>query len=139
LNVNGSRHRRRIRHTWPGVVLCWSCAAFAASGSWSGTINGPRVAGPDRNYASAPLTPPALAAGARIRRVQWRYALPPGRRLIAELCVGRHCIRLNTNRGSSDALVGTPADTPLAFRFRLPVDACQAVQVGAIQLVVDYQ
>jgi flagellar protein FlhE len=116
-----------------------SCAALAADGSWSGSVEGPRIAGPDRIYASAPLMPPILAAGARIRSVRWRYALPPGRVPMVRLCVDRHCVPLGAARGSSDALAGWPADAPLDFRFHLPPGARTPVQVGAIQLLVDYR
>ncbi|HEY9111225.1 MAG TPA: flagellar protein FlhE [Rhodanobacteraceae bacterium] len=122
---------------WP--VLLWPCLALAASGSWSGTVGGPRVAGPGRMYASAPLNPPAPAAGARIRRVHWRYGVPADRRSIAELCAGQHCVPLNGNRGVSDALAGTPAAAPLALRFRLPPGERRSLQVGVIQLLVDYR
>ena len=116
-----------------------SCAALAAAGSWSATADGPRVAGAGRFYASAPLQAPAMAAGAAIRSVRWRVALPPGRTLAAELCVDRRCVPVKGSRGASDALAGEPADTPLEFRFRLPRGESTAVQVGAIQLLVDYR
>lgn len=103
------------------------------------TTLGPRVAGPDRFYDSAPLKPPVLAGDARIRSVHWRHELPPGRKLIAQLCTSRRCIGLDGSRGTSDALAGEPADVPLWFRFRLPAGERTPVQVGAIQLLVDYQ
>lgn len=102
-------------------------------------MRGPRVAGPDRSYASAPLTPPAAAAGAHVRRVHWRYVLPPGRGLLAELCADRHCVPVTGSRGSSEALAGAAADAPLEFRFRLPAGQRTPVQVGAIELSVDYR
>lgn len=121
------------------LVALWPCMALAASGSWSATVEGPRIAGPDRIYASAPLKPPAQAAGAHIRRLHWRYAVPADRRPIAELCMGRQCVPLNGNRGASDALAGRPADAPLVFRFRLSPGERRPLQVGAIQLLVDYR
>ena len=102
-------------------------------------MEGPRVAGPGRNYASAPLPGPAIAAGATIRRVRWRFALPPGRTLAAELCADRRCVPVKGASGASEALAGQPADAPLQFRFRLPPGERAPVQVGAIQLLVDYR
>lgn len=116
-----------------------SCAALAAAGSWSATVDGPRVAGAGRIYASAPLTGPAMAAGAAIRSVRWRIALPPGHTLAAELCVHRHCVPVKGGRGVSNALAGEPAAAPLEFRFHLPPGERMPVQVGAIQLLVDYR
>jgi len=139
LSVNEPRQRRRARHIWPWVVALWPCFALAASGSWSGTGDGPRVAGPDRSYVSAIFHPPAIAVRARVRRVHWGYALPPDRRLIAELCMARHCVLLGGDRGTSDAFAGTSAATPSVFRFRLPPGERRAVRVGAIRLMVDYQ
>lgn len=102
-------------------------------------MGGPRVAGPDRVYDSVPLVPPAIAKHADIRRVQWRYGLPAGRRLVAELCAGAACIPLRGSRGGSNALAGTSADTPLRFHFRLPAGERRALAVGTIQLLVDYR
>jgi flagellar protein FlhE len=115
------------------------CVALAAAGSWSGTVEGPRVAGAGRVYASMPLQAPAMADGAAIRSVRWRIALPPGRTLAAELCVDRRCVPVKGSRGASDALAGELADAPLEFRFRLPPGERTPVQVGAIQLLVDYR
>ncbi len=120
-------------------MLLASCAALAAAGSWSGTVDGPRVAGAGRIYLSAPLTAPAVATGAEIRSVRWRFALPPGRTLAAELCVDRRCVPVKGARGASEALAGQPAAAPLQFRFRLPPGQRTPVQVGAIQLLVDYR
>lgn len=120
-------------------MLLASCAALAAAGSWSGTVDGPRVAGAGRIYLSAPLTAPAVAAGAKIRSVRWRFALPPGRTLAAELCVDRRCVPVKGARGASEALAGQPAAAPLQFRFRLPPGQRTPMQVGAIQLLVDYR
>lgn len=102
-------------------------------------MNGPRVAGASRFYTSAPLAGISVAPGAKIRRVRWRIALPPGRTLVAELCVDRRCIAVKGARGTSEALAGQPAAAPLQFRFRLPPGQRAPVQVGAIQLLVDYQ
>lgn len=121
------------------AVVLWSCAALAAAGSWSAMVEGPRVAGPGRLYVSAPLTAPAAANGATIRRVRWRFALPPGRTLAAELCADRRCVPVKGSRGASDALAGQSAAAPLQFRFRLPPGQRTPVQVGAIQLLVDYR
>jgi flagellar protein FlhE len=87
-----------------------SCAALAAAGSWSATVEGPRVAGAGRNYISAPLTGPAVASGSAIRNVRWRFVLPPGHTLAAELCTDRRCVPVKGARGVSDALAGEPAD-----------------------------
>jgi flagellar protein FlhE len=116
-----------------------SSAALAAAGSWSATVDGPRVAGAGRDYVSAPLTAPAMAADAKIRSIRWRVALPPGRTVAAELCTDRRCAPVKDVRGASDALAGEPADAPLQFRFRLPPGQRTPVQVGAIQLLVDYR
>jgi len=116
-----------------------SCTALAAAGSWSATVDGPRVAGAGRDYISAPLTGPAIATGAAIRSIRWRFALPPGRTLVAELCADRRCVPVTGARGASEALAGQPADAPLQFRFRLPPGERAPVQVGAIQLLVDYR
>lgn len=97
------------------------------------------MAGAGRTYASAPLVAPAVAAGAAIRSVRWRFALPPGHTLAAELCVAGRCVPVKGSRGASDALGGQPADAPLQFRFRLPPGERTPVQVGAIQLLVDYR
>ena len=116
-----------------------SCAALAAAGSWSAAVDGPRVAGAGRNYISAPLTGPVVAAGSAIRNVRWRFVLPPGHTLAAELCTDRRCVPVKGARGVSDALAGESADAPLEFRFRLPPGQRAPVQVGAIQLMVDYR
>lgn len=134
-----TRLRRCVRCAGPCAIALWWCTASAAAGSWSATLRGPRVAGPDRSYAGAPFTPPAIATDARVRRVHWRYALPPGRELAVELCANRDCVPVTGTRGSSEALAGTDADVPLAFRFRLPAGERRPVQVGAIELSVDYQ
>ena len=116
-----------------------SCAALAAAGSWSATVDGPRVAGAGRDYTSAPLIAPGMAAGAAIRSVRWRVALPPGHTLAAELCTDRRCVPVKGARGVSDAFAGQPADAPLEFHFRLPPGQHTPVQVGAIHLLVDYR
>lgn len=134
-----ARLRSCVRCAGPCAIALWWCTASAAAGSWSTTLRGPRVAGPDRSYASAPFTPPAIAIDARVRRVHWRYALPPGRELVAALCADRHCVPVTGRRGSSEALAGAAADAPLQFRFRLPAGERTPVQVGAIDLSVDYQ
>jgi len=139
LNVKGLRLRRRIGCVSSCAVALWSCAALAAAGSWSATVDGPRVAGAGRDYISAPLAAPAMATGAAIRSIRWRFALPPGRTLAAELCADRRCVPIKGNRGTSKALAGQPAGAPLQFRFRLPPGERAPVQVGAIQLLVDYR
>lgn len=116
-----------------------SCPALATAGSWSATVDGPRVAGAGRDYISAPLAAPAIASGMTIRDVRWRFTLPPGRTLVAELCTDRRCAPVKAARGGSDALAGEPANAPLQFRFRLPPGQHTSVQVGTIQLLVDYQ
>jgi len=139
LSVKGVRLRRRIGAILACVVALWSCAALAAAGSWSDTVAGPRVAGAGRVYTSPTLRAPAVAAGAAIRSVRWRVELPPGRTLAAELCVDRRCVSVKGSRGASDALAGQSAGAPLQFRFRLPRGESTPVQVGAIQLLVDYR
>jgi flagellar protein FlhE len=116
-----------------------SCAALAAAGSWSATVDGPRVAGAGRNYISAPLTGPVVASGSAIRNVRWRFVLPPGHTLVAELCTDQRCVPVKGARGVSDALAGEPANAPLELRFRLPLGQRAPVQVGVIQLLVDYR
>lgn len=139
MSVKGLRLRRCIGAILSCVVALWSCVALAAAGSWSATVGGPRVAGAGRNYISTPLTGPVVASGSAIRNVRWGFVLPPGHTLLAELCTARRCVPVKGARGASDALAGEPADAPLEFRFRLPPGRWAPVQVGAIQLLVDYR
>ena len=139
MSVKGIRLCRGSRCVSACAMALASCAALAAAGSWSATVDGPRVAGAGRNYISAPLTGPVVAAGSAIRNVRWRFVLPPGHTLAAELCTDRRCVPVKGARGVSDALAGEPADAPLEFRFCLPPGQRAPVQVGAIQLMVDYR
>jgi len=102
-------------------------------------VDGPRVAGAGRNYISAPLTGPVVAAGSAIRNVRWRFVLPPGHTLAAELCTDRRCVPVKGARGVSDALAASPRMRRWEFRFCLPPGQRAPVQVGAIQLMVDYR
>lgn len=119
------------------ALLLWPCLGLAAAESWSQSIDGLRVAGPDRAYESVRLVPPAMGSDTHVVRVHWRYTLPSGRRLLAWLCAGHHCVRLQGRRGVSDGLAGTADTTPLYLRFRLPAGIRQPVRVGSIQLLVD--
>lgn len=134
----GCRPGRAVRRCCLAVLLL-PLSVMAGSGGWTGTMKGLRVGGPGRAYASRAFTPPALATGARIQRVRWRYALPPGRVLVAVLCAGRRCTRLDGRRGTSRALAGAAADVPLRFHFSLPPGEVRPVRVERLRLSVEYR
>lgn len=125
------------RRAW--LALLCPALAWAAAGSWGLTLKGPRVAGPDRIYTSRAFIPPPVPSGVHVHRVQWRYALPPGRQLDAWLCAGSRCQALEGRRGTSHGFGGVAADAPWRFRFRLRSGHAEPVQVESLRLLVDYR
>nr|WP_274380706.1 flagellar protein FlhE [Alloalcanivorax marinus] len=113
--------------------------APAAPGSWTASAPAVRVAGPDRDYLSRPLTPPPLAAGATPTQVSWRYRLPIGPAPRAWLCQGRHCLALDQPRGRAPVPADWRGDRPLRFRFRLAEGARQPLRVRDLRLTLAYQ
>lgn len=108
----------------------------AVSGSWVGQVEGLRVAVPGRDTDSRAFgggVPP----GGRIARVAWQYTTPAGAQLDAWLCHPQRCVRLDGQRGHSEALAGLPA-AQLHFRFRLRQGA-RPVQVSGLQVIVDHR
>lgn len=120
------------------MLAAWPALALAAQGSWTVGAGSVDVGGRGQSYASAELAPRLAGSGTAIRRVRWRYRLPPGRSVAATLCAGARCIDLEGQRGESTALAGVSARTPLQFRFRLRAGDAPPVRVSHIELVVDH-
>lgn len=112
--------------------------AGGAPGSWVGVAPPLQVASHARHVCSQPLLPPALASGQHLLRVRWRFDLPAGGRVQAQLCHPLRCTALAAARGSTQALAGLEADQPLQLCFRLERDA-KPVRVGGLQVLVDYR
>ena len=109
----------------------------AVSGSWVAHVDGVRVAVPGRDTRSQAFgggVPP----GARIAQVAWQYTTPAGAQLDAWLCHPQRCLRLDGQRGRSEALAGLSAAQSLHFRFRLRQGA-RPVQVSGLQVIVDHR
>ncbi|HET7267214.1 MAG TPA: flagellar protein FlhE [Oleiagrimonas sp.] len=121
------------------VLALWPATSLAGAGSWSATVDGPRVAGVGRAYVSKALVPPGPIDAAHVVRVRWRYTAPSGPGLLAWLCTGNYCVRLHAHRGVTDAFAGTPGGAHWRFRFRLETVDDGAINVGPVQLLVDYR
>lgn len=111
---------------------------WAAAGSWVAEMPGLRVAVPERDTRSSPMSAPgAIPQGARISTLQWRFETSMGQPLRAWLCHPARCIPLPSSSGRSTALAELPATVPLHFLFRLPRGG-QAVQVKGMQVIVNF-
>lgn len=140
-----SMWRHRLKGRCVGVaalgVLMAASAIEAAPGSWVGEAPAVRLFTPERWVESRHLAPPAMAAGATIRRLRWRFTLPPGQpRPAAWLCHPQRCMPLPAAQGHSEALAGLSADRPLTFRFRLPASPrpSQPLRIEGLQAIVDF-
>ncbi|MFP1682547.1 flagellar protein FlhE [Alloalcanivorax sp. C16-1] len=123
----------RGRWLLPPLLLGLAAAAGAATVSWTASPAAVRVAGPDRDYHSVALTPPA--AGFAPARFSWAYRVTGGPPPRAWLCQADHCVRLPGARGRAPAPPRWRADAPLRFRFRL-VDGAAPVRVERLRLTV---
>ncbi len=89
------------------------------------------------------LVPSASApAGSQLTDVSWRYELAmDGPVPAAWLCAPSDCVALPMARGSTDALAGLPADTPLSLHLVLPGEGMlkRPVRGGTAQVFVNYQ
>lgn len=124
------------------LLLLWPVLPVVAEpGSWAVAAPAMRLAVPGRLYESTALFAPRpeLVSDAIITRVGWRFELPPGRRVEGWLCddEGR-CVSLPGQRGFSRELSGRPASQALRFRFALAAGESEALQVRALQLIVNY-
>ncbi|MFY0989134.1 flagellar protein FlhE [Halomonas sp. C05BenzN] len=130
---------RRCRAMAAAVVLALLPAAALAAGSWVASVPGVRVALAEREVVSSSLTSPGPVPDGRVDTVAWQFRLPPGTSVRARLCHPGGCIPLGAGRGSSRALAGLPADTPLHFRFALEPGQRRAVAVQGLQVIVNYR
>ncbi|PXX92872.1 flagellar protein FlhE [Halomonas heilongjiangensis] len=121
------------------LVMAMVAAPVLAAGSWVASVPGVRVALAEREVASSPLAPPQAAADGTIDSVGWQFRLPPGGAVRARLCHAGGCITLGAGQGSSRALAGLPAATPLHFRFALAPGQRRAVAVQGLQVIVNYR
>ncbi|MFG6158697.1 flagellar protein FlhE [Halomonas sp. 1390] len=132
---------RPSRRGWPALALALALAGgeLQAAGSWVAEAPGLSVSLAGRDTASVALraggVPPE---GEAITSITWRYRVPPGRDLNARLCHPAGCVVLPGMRGTTRALAGLAADTPLAFRFSLPRGA-RPVRVGGLQVIVNHR
>lgn len=110
-----------------------------AAGSWVGEAGPVRAVMAERGADSTLIRPPANVTTGVIDEVRWRYRLPAGQEVIAWLCHPGGCDRLGAQSGTSQALKGLPAATPLHFRFSLAPGQRSAVQVGGLQVIVNYR
>ncbi|MEA3639777.1 MAG: flagellar protein FlhE [Lamprobacter sp.] len=141
VSTEGVQATTRARITL--LALCW-LASFSgpgawAAGSWVATAPPLRVSMAERESLSAPLQPPASVPEGEIHSLTWRFTAPPGARLRGRLCQADRCVAVDSMRGSSTALAGYPATLPLRFHFALAPQQQQAVVVGGMQLIVNYQ
>lgn len=137
--MSGTRLRGRpagLLAAW-WLVMAMVAAPVLAAGSWVASVPGVRVALAEREVASRSMVPPQAADGT-IDSVGWQYRLPPGGAVRARLCHVGGCITLGAGQGSSRALAGLPADTPLHFRFALAPGQRRAVAVQGLQVIVNY-
>lgn len=126
---------RRMARWLAPPLLGLAATAAAATLSWTATPAAVRVAGPDRDYHSQPLTPPAPAAGLVPARLSWRYRARGGSPPRAWLCQADRCLRLHGQRGRASAPAGWDGERPLRFRFRL-ADGATPVRVEQLRLTV---
>ncbi|MBN8412643.1 MULTISPECIES: flagellar protein FlhE [Halomonas] len=101
------------------AVVLASATAVAFPGAWTASAPRLSVASSQLERDSAALAPPAGHADGVVERVVWRYRQAPGAGLLARLCHGHRCVRLNAARGSTEAFAGLAAAGPFVFRFRL--------------------
>lgn len=126
---------------WPGLNVAPAMAAEA--GSWAVTLpRGPLLTTPGRVASTPVLHAPAAESvdGERIRRVSWRYEVSDGHQAVrAWLCHPRGCVALASTRGGTRQLEGLPAAGPFVLRFRRDDTASATIQVGRVQLIVNYR
>ncbi|MFO7649692.1 flagellar protein FlhE [Halomonas campaniensis] len=126
------------------LVMLLPAGEAEAAGSWVATAPAVRAVMVEREVASAPLTAPAGPAAAdtpagRIDSVVWQYRTAPGQAVHARLCHADGCLPLPGGHGTSQALAGLPAGTPLHFRFSLAPGQRGAVTVQGLQVIVNYR
>lgn len=72
-------------------------------------------------YRVALANADSVPADSRLTELAWHYELAPASVPVAAwLCTPSECVALNMTRGSTGALAGLPASTPLSLRFVLP-------------------
>lgn len=113
---------------------------WAAPGSWTGEAPSLRLAVKERHYHSSALQPVGHHRGAdvRVTSIWWRYTATPTDLAAFELCRGERCVPLPTSRGRTDAFSGWSLEEPFYFRARLASHARQPVELGGLQLIVNY-
>ncbi|WP_445621588.1 flagellar protein FlhE [Kushneria sp. Sum13] len=105
-------------------------------------VNLPDMAQKGWEYRVALANAENAPVGSRLTELSWRYELGPGEVLPeASLCTPLECVALNMARGSTDALAGLPASTPLSLHFVLPGKGMlkHPVRGGAAQVFVNYR
>lgn len=133
-----------MREALLALLLCAVgslAVAGGAPGSWTGAVPPLRLALADRVYSSAPLQPASHHDGGRaeVTSVRWRYAVSDPALAAVELCRGSHCIPLPMASGRSAAFTGMGLDQPFHFRARLAPHARRPVQLGELELIVNYR
>ncbi|MBE0489542.1 MAG: flagellar protein FlhE [Halomonas sp.] len=123
------------------LALAWlaPAAQTLAAGSWVGQAGPVRAVMAERSVASAPMPAPSAVKAGVIEEVRWRYGVPAGKEVQGWLCHPVGCAELASLAGTSRALSGLPATTPLHFRFALAPGQRAAVQVGDLQVIVNYR
>ena len=122
---------------WPSV---W--AEAGAGGAIPVQVNLPDMAQKGWEYRVALANAENAPADSCLTELSWRYELGPGEVLPeASLCTPSECVALNMARGSTGALAGLPASTPLSLHFVLPGKGMlkHPVQGGTAQVFVNYR
>lgn len=129
---------------WLALLLLlssWSSAAVSAAGSWSGEAPLLRLAVSDRFYQSAPLRAeaPGDSQEQRITSIWWRYSTAPAGVAAVELCRRAQCVPLLTGQGRTEVFAGWSLAEPFYFRAKVPGHVRQSVELGGLQLIINYR
>jgi len=129
----------RQRGCWLALAMLTLASPVSAAGSWVGKAGPVRAVLAERSMASATMPPPPAVTAGVIEEVRWRYGVPAGQIVTGWLCHPGGCAELASSAGSSRALAGLPATTPLHFRFALAPGQRAAVRVSDLQVIVNYR
>ncbi|REC96349.1 flagellar protein FlhE [Kushneria indalinina] len=137
-----------ITRLLPGLMITAALASpmVFAGASAGGAIpvqgNIPDMRQKGWEYRVALMPADSAPAGSQLTELSWHYELAPsGPAPAAWLCTPAECVALNLAYGSTDALAGLPASTPLSLRFVLPGEGMlkRPVRGGVAQVFVNYR
>ncbi|GHC33526.1 hypothetical protein GCM10010082_30290 [Kushneria pakistanensis] len=124
------------------LVLSPAQADASAGGAIPAQGSVPDMAQKGREYRVALIPADTAPADGVLTELSWHYELTPGAVMPAAwLCTPSVCESLSMARGSTDALAGLPANTPLSLHFVLPGEGMlkRPVQGGAAQVFINYR